>query len=476
MDLTLLIDFGSTYTKVTAISEQKGCFVATAKAPSTVNSDVMIGLSNAINNLKDILGEENLSFRRRVACSSAAGGLRMIAIGLVPTLTVEAARKAALNAGAKLIGSYAFKLTEEDLKELCMQKPDIILLAGGTDGGDEEVILHNAKVLASLELNVPIVVAGNRACKERIRQIFITAGKDVRITENVLPEINRLNIQPARECIREVFIERIVHAKGIDKAKEFVEGILMPTPEAVLRATELLAEGAGEETGMGEILVVDVGGATTDVYTVCSGNPTRGDVILKGLPEPYSKRTVEGDLGVRFNCLHIMETVGVSLLSEMSGMKVDVIESTLSLWARKTYMVPKSELEINLDQALARCAVDIAVKRHSGTLEKYYTPMGEVFVQYGKDLTSIKAVVGTGGPLVNAQNPTYILSGALFDEHDPSYLKPKNPKLYIDKNYIFYAIGLLAEINPELAIHILKQDLKQVSCEKMVDRSLMCRR
>jgi uncharacterized protein (TIGR01319 family) len=463
MGLTLLIDFGSTYTKITAIDELNRCLIGTAKAPSTVNTDVMMGLNNAINNLKKILGVTELDVQRKIACSSAAGGLRMVAIGLVPTLTVEAARKAALNAGAKLIGSYAYKLTDEDVQSLILQKPDIILLAGGTDGGNEEVILHNAKMLADLKLDVPIVIAGNRACKQKIKDILNKAGKDIRITENVLPEINKLNIEPVRECIREVFIERIIHAKGIDKAKEYVDGILMPTPEAVLRAAEMLAKGAGEEDGLGELIVVDVGGATTDVHSVCSGKPRRGDIIVKGLPEPYSKRTVEGDLGVRYNCVHIMETVGVDILSNMTGMDKNEIESTLNLWAEETYRVPGSNSEVYLDQTLGRCAVNIAVQRHAGIVEKYYTPMGEAFVQYGKDLTSIKALIGTGGPLVNSDNPYYILEGALFDENNPSYLKPKDPKIYIDQNYIFYAMGLLSESNPEVAVHILKQNLKEIT-------------
>ena len=164
-----------------------------------------------------------------------------------------------------------------------------------------------------------------------------------------------------------------------------------------------------------------------------------------------------------------MESVGVDLLANLSGMEKHAIERTLNCWAEGTFMIPTSQEEARLDQALARCAVEIAVKRHAGTLEKNCTPMGEIFVQYGKDLTKLEAVIGIGGPLGNACEPFHVLEGSLFDKQEPSILKPKHPKFYIDERYIFYAMGLLSESNPELAVHLLKKYLKPLSKLELSD-------
>ena len=121
-----------------------------------------------------------------------------------------------------------------------------------------------------------------------------------------MPDVNVLNVEPARTMIRKVFIERIIAAKGLKRAEEFVEGILMPTPTAVLKAARLLAPGTPREKGLGDLVVVDIGGATTDVHSVGLGSPGQAGVVRKGLPEPYAKRTVEGDLGIRYNAESIL--------------------------------------------------------------------------------------------------------------------------------------------------------------------------
>jgi uncharacterized protein (TIGR01319 family) len=460
MKLTLLIDFGSTFTKVTAMDLEAEQVVATAMSSSTVDTDVMQGLSLAVKKLKDKIGLPQLPIARKIACSSAAGGLRMIAVGLVPSLTVEAASMAALSAGAKLVGVHAYELTASDLEEIQAKKPDVILLAGGTDGGNRDVIIHNAKVLAQSCLQVPIVMAGNKAAREKICGIFSGTGKDLRITANVLPAINELDIEPARQTIRGVFIDRIVHAKGIDKAAGYVDSILMPTPTAVMQAATLLAEGTADEPGLGDIVVVDIGGATTDVYSVCSGKSDRCDVIPRGLPEPYVKRTVEGDLGVRYNILSILEAVGPDKLAAKACLCPSYVLEKVRCWSRQTASVPTDSDEIALDHALAFFATEIATARHAGRVEPYYTPLGITYVQYGKDLTLVKTLIGTGGVLVKAECPQDMLRGALADPADPNRLKPKEPDIYVDRTYIMYAAGLLAETDPSPALRIMKKNLK----------------
>ena len=205
-----------------------------------------------------------------LASSSAAGGLRIAVVGNVPGLTVQAANQAALGAGAKIVGSTAFKLAADRIQEIERLRPDMILLTGGVDGGDADTISHNAAVLASAELSMPIVVAGNQAVGEEIAQVLRQRGKEVRLVDNVMPRSGTLAVESAREEIRKLFMERITHAKGLDQVKAFVD-VVLPTPMAVLEGLQLGADGTAEEKGWGDMLVVDVGGATTDVHSIGYG-------------------------------------------------------------------------------------------------------------------------------------------------------------------------------------------------------------
>src|SRR6266540_3896975 len=179
----LLIDFGSTYTKLRAVDLDRRRILGAGQGPSTVTSDIMVGMKAALLDLERRLGGLP-RFRYRLASSSAAGGLRMVTVGLVRELTAEAARRAALGAGAKLVGAFAYRLTQDDIERIVALAPDILLLAGGTDGGNLDVILHNAQTLARSPLACPIVLAGNRNATDDARASF--AGKVVLATENVM--------------------------------------------------------------------------------------------------------------------------------------------------------------------------------------------------------------------------------------------------------------------------------------------------
>lgn len=459
----LLVDFGSTFTKVMALDLGREEVLSRAQSPSTVQANMLTGLQNALGMLT-IQGRRmdvaTIKSSRKLACSSAAGGLRLVASGLVPDLTLEAARRAALGAGAKVVGSYAYKLTGDDVRQMEKAGCDIVLLSGGTDGGNEEVILHNARVLASSALTVPFVVAGNRVVSEEVKQILESQGKYVERTENVLPELDRLNVEPARSCIRDVFMRRIIHAKGLDKAQEFIGDILMPTPMATLKAAQLLADGRGGESGLGELMVVEVGGATTNVHSVARG--TGAGRVMKGLPEPYAKRTVEGDLGIRYNAATILEIVGESKMREnipgdIDG-AVDFVRIT-SFLGQNVGFVPTCEAEFLIDLCLARSAVAVAVTRHAGVVKEVWAPHGAVNVQYGKDLTELKTLVGTGGIFAYNPHPERVLEAALFHADNPFSLKPKSPDFYIDRNYILYGVGLLSDVEPLLALRTAKKYL-----------------
>lgn len=465
MKAYLAIDFGSTYTKLTAIDLDNEVILATAKDITTVEDDIMIGFNKAFNKLKIEINKkinfDEINFVNKTACSSAAGGLKMVAIGLVPELTAEAAKKAALGAGARVIKTYAYELNSRELEEIKNTALDIILLAGGTDGGNKECIIHNAKMLAEFKVKVPVVVAGNKAATDEIENILKEAEIDCYITENVMPFINKLNVEPSREEIRKVFMNKIVEAKGMKKAEEFIKGILMPTPAAVLKASEILATGTDEEEGLGDLIVVDIGGATTDIHSIAKGEPTKPSIMIKGLEEPYAKRTVEGDLGMRYSAIALLEASGTRKIRNYlhDSLKQIDVKAQCQFRHDNIKMVPQSEEEIRFDEAMAKAATELAMTRHCGILECVYTPMGTMFNQSGKDLTETPYVIGTGGVIIHSLNPKDILKAGNFNEEDPIHLKPIAPKFLVDKTYILSSMGLLAQEYPNTAIRIMKKYL-----------------
>ncbi len=449
MKAALLIDFGSTYTKLRAIDVERAAILGAGQGPSTVDSDITIGMRAALADLERRLGVLP-RFAWRLACSSAAGGLRMVTVGLVRELTAEAARQAALGAGARLVGTFAYRLTASDVDRIEELAPDILLLAGGTDGGNSEVIRHNADALGKSRLACPIVLAGNRSAMDQCGQLL--AHKTRIVTENVMPEFNVLNIEPARSAIRNVFIDRIVHAKGIDRAQAMFDHVLMPTPAAVMEGARLLADGCDGAPGLGALLVVDPGGATTDVHSIASGEPSRAGVIPQGLPEPRVKRTVEGDLGMRHNIAAIGDAAGAGVIASESGIAASRVHELIGELGSDVGRVPDTAEERALDRALARAAVRLAVKRHAGTVETVYTVSGPAFVQRGKDLSDVRVVIGTGGALAHSPDPAAILETALADPGDPLSLRPRSPRLLLDQAYILYACGLLGQVEPRQAL------------------------
>lgn len=462
MSFALLIDFGSTYTKLVAVDLEAAQVAGQAHALTTVENDITEGLHNALARLQEQCGLKLADFSVRLACSSAKGGLRVVAIGLVPELTTEAAKRAALGAGARILRVFSHRLTLRDLQELDALAPDLILLAGGTDGGNDRVIGHNARLLASMRLSCPIVVAGNRDAADEVEAMLRSRGKDVTVTENVLPHLGELNVEPARRCIREVFMRTITRAKGLGKAEALVGNVAMPTPMAVLRAARLLAEGAEGERGWGELMVLDVGGATTDVHSVARGEPTDPMVIQRGLPEPYAKRTVEGDLGLRVSAQALLEAVGEEALREAIGVEGLDVRDAVRKRAQNVGYVPDSPEEEAVDLGMTRVAVRLGVERHVGRLREHHLPTGFCYLQEGKDLTRLPTVIGSGGPFRYLRNPLPALQEALFDPHNPFLLKPKAPTFYVDKRYLMWAMGLLAETHPLTALRILKSDLEEV--------------
>ena len=458
MKAVLLIDFGSTYTKLTAVDVEGEVILGTAQAYTTVETDINDGLNEGLRRLEEKTGK--LDFDKCYACSSAAGGLRMVTSGLVPELTGEAAKMASLGAGAKVVGIYAFQLTEDDLEDIRDAKPDIFLLVGGTDGGNTENILHNARMLATMEPDFPVVIAGNRtAAREcaRILEKFETY-----ICPNVMPKFGVLNIEPTQKQIREIFLNKIVQAKGLSKASALLSDIMMPTPSAVLQAMELLSEGCEGELGIGDLIAVDVGGATTDIYSMADGMPEAMNTVYKGIPEPFAKRTVEGDIGMRYSIHGIVEAAGIDRIARLSGLTRKRVEELVAFLRANTETVPNGDKELEaLDFALASMAIETAVARHAGTMEETYTMMGQTFVQSGKDLRHVKQVVVTGGSLIHTKNTVEIAKHALYSPAQPDSLRPITADIWVDRTYILAAMGLLSSYYPQVALRIMKKELEK---------------
>lgn len=455
----LTVDFGSTYTKLTLIDVARAEIVATASAFTTITTDVLEGFNNAWQ--KILAQHPDAHYDRLLSCSSAAGGLKMVALGLVPSLTSKAAKMAASSAGAKVVKTYAYEISHAEQEEIYEINPDLVLLCGGTDGGNKEVILANARRLAEIDRPFAIIAAGNKSASYDLEEIFAQCDKKCVVTENVMPEFGQLNILPARQCIMDLFISRIIDAKGLGEVQKRAELEIIPTPFAVLKACELLSKGIDEEhPGWGDLMAVDLGGATTDIYSMTDGAPSMDNVLIKGIPEPYSKRTVEGDLGMRYSLKALEDETDVKALARAYSVTPEAIVDWVERCAASpdTVAEPGSQEQV-IEEALAYSAVDIAVERHAGVISKVYTPIGEMFTLVGKDLTQVPRLIGIGGALINSTDPARILSGSRFNPQRYEYAKPKEPQFYLDKRYIIASMGLLSQVAPEVALTILQREV-----------------
>ena len=456
----LLIDFGSTFTKLCAVNTEEYSIIGTSSDFTTVETDINEGYQKALEKLFDKIGKQ-INFEQVIACSSAAGGLKMAAIGLVKELTVEAAKRVCLGAGAKVDLVFSHHLNKNEVQQIIDKKIDIILLAGGSDGGNSESVIYNANLLGELGINIPIVFAGNKSAQDDIQDIFNKYNMNGHICENVMPSINVLNINDAREKIREIFLKQIIAAKGIKKIEQQINKVILPTPSAVLEAAKLLSEGYLEEDGLGEIVVVDIGGATTDMYSICESTK-RSDVIVQGLEEPFAKRTVEGDLGMRYSAPGIVKSLSereIKFINKEKG--IDIVNEVNRRYSN-VKLLPENSQDEFIDQFLAEMCAYRAMHRHVGRIQEVLTPMGKVYNQVGKDLSDVNYVIGTGGVIIKSNHQYEILRQTTNILHNPQELRPNDPNFLIDHDYIMAAMGLLSKIEPMAALKIMKKHICQI--------------
>lgn len=451
MPVYLLFDVGSTYTKGCVADLDKEEILTTASVFTTADTDISAGIEMAKNLMSKTL--DKVSIAKTLVCSSAKGGLKMVAVGLVPDLTLKAATLACFSAGAKVIKSYSFELNDTETKVIEDSGCDILLLCGGTDGGNSKVVLHNAKKIAGIARRFPIIYAGNKACQDEIKRILENDGFDCSLCPNVMPSYGILEVDQCRELIRNIFLKHIVKAKGLSKLTSTIEEIVLPTPYSVLEALTLLSKGTKHEAGLGDLMAIDIGGATTDVYSINTKFEIADNVGYKGLHEPLDKRSVEGDLGVRFNAKSVYE------------LKKDTLEDDrpmASYIAGFDNDIHRRENE-DYDTLLAQWCAEIACKRHAGRLETAYTPMGVSYYQQGKDLRNTAILIGIGGPILHAEDPVEILSQALFDEKDSEILLPRKLVYFLDRSYIISCLGLLAARYPDQILRMMKKSLENIN-------------
>ncbi len=457
LQLVALADFGSTFTKLTLVEAGTGRRVASSASPTTVNTDVMEGYAVALAEASSHVCEKH-EITRKLAASSAGGGLRVATIGLVGDYTATAARQAALNAGAKVELVLSEKLGPAEQAALVDANPDIVLFSGGTDGGQARQIMQSARTLAETDLHTHVIVACNQEIAEEIAELLTAYGRQARVVVNVLPDIDRLNIEPARAAIRDLFIQHVIMGKGLSETKEFGASVIMPTPEAVLNATQLLSTGPDNGSGQGNVMVADIGGATTDAHSAVTLGQLPPGLTTRGLPSLPVTRSVQGDLGMRWSAPTVLEADRSWLLSQ-SREAVNVLESAcLGRRSNPDFLAVKSQ-EIDLDRLLATSCLTHAIRRHCGTLSTVFVPgQGARFVQEGLDLRELPLIIGTGGMLSRDVAGARTLSKAL-SRKSKGALTPTQPRVVIDQTYVLAAAGLLASIDPSAAYHLMVSEL-----------------
>ena len=459
-DSVVCADVGSTYTKVAAIDPESGKLLGAASHPTTVSTDVLDGLAAALDALRDQgIAVDGLDHPDLLVCSSAGGGLRLAVVGYERAITAEAGHRVGLSAGARIVHVAAGRLDPVARSALAATRPDVVLLVGGTDGGNADVLLHNATALGRARLRCPVVVAGNVDVREEVLARLTAAGVAAIATSNVLPKIGVLDPGPARAVIREVFITHVIGGKGLSRGDRFAALVRAATPDAVLAGVELLADGAGAVRGAGDVLVVDVGGATSDVYSVVTPDPEDGALRRDVVEHMWRGRTVEGDLGMRWSAPGVVEAALAERLL-VPGPATDALGEAASARAADPGMVPDGESAATTDARIAGLAATIACRRHARPQVITAAP-GQVVRRGGADLRAVRLVVGSGGVLRHATEEVSrgVLQAVLGDTGG-GWRLPEHPRLVIDSSYVLAAAGLLAlDGRAELAARLLASAL-----------------
>ena len=396
------VDIGSTFTKAALVELTTGRLLAAAQAPTTLD-DVVTGVLAATAEFPDA---------PVVACSSAGGGLRLAVVGYEELISAEAGHRAALSAGARVVHVSAGRLDDAGLSALRAVAPDVVLLVGGTDCGEASVLRVNAAALAGADWSVPVVLAGNAAVRAEVAQLLRAGGVPVSEADNVLPDIGRLAPESARAAIRGVFLEHVIGGDRLSTDPRLRSWVRAVTPDAVLEGVTVLARTLAPVS----VVVVDVGGATTDVYCVPDPDAEQATLGREAVGVPARRRTVEGDLGVSWS--------------------VDALRTAA---AAEGLPVPGDD-----PLALGEAAATVALRRHLRA-EAGYGPGGA-------SARSAGLVVLSGGVFRHAEPAAVdqVIARVAADTGGAGSVLSGTPVI-VDRRYVLAAVGLLATEHPDTA-------------------------
>jgi uncharacterized protein (TIGR01319 family) len=452
----LCVDVGSTFTKAVLADSDSGEVLATAAHP-TSTPDVLTGIAAVRSATQHLAPTDEI-----LVCSSAGGGLRLAVVGYERLVTAEAGQRVALSAGGRVVRVSAGLLDAGEIDRVRAARPDLIVLTGGTDGGNAEVVVHNARRLGIARLPIPVVLAANIEAAEAAADELRRRGRTVTVTANVLPRIGELDPLPARQAIREAFLAHVIGGKRLSRSsarlagRTFAELVRAPTPDAVLTGAGLLGP-------RDDVLLVDVGGATTDVYSVLAPGRESNDRLAgpsRQVVEPlWHARTVEADLGVRWGARGVIDAaIAEGLLNDdgdgggeagCGGGVAGLVGYAERVAADPGHLPVGAEREY--DVRLASLAALVAVRRHGRPVAAGAAP---------RPLREVDWVIGSGGvlrqaaPRVRAQ-----ILGPLLVDHGGGWAVPDRAQLGVDVGYTLFAAGLLASIAPDAACRLARQAL-----------------
>ena len=442
----LAVDFGSTFTKGALIADD-AVVLATGATPTTGT----LGRGDILDGYHRLRAELEVPAAARVrACSSAGGGLRLAVVGYERTVTAQAGHRVGLSAGAKVVHVAAGELSAAGVNGIRVSRPDIVLLVGGTDGGNAKVLLHNAARLAKAAIGgyeshaVPVVVAGNVAARDEALSLLAATQRPTVPADNVLPRIGVIAPESARAAIREAFLRHVIGGKGLSRDAAFATMVEAPTPDAVLSGVEMLG------LIVGDVIVVDIGGATTDVYSCLTPQGEDASLAKSVVAPLWHARTVEGDLGMRWNATEVIEAARAEGLWP-SATGVGGLETYAAHVHEQPGSLPRDEQERRLDLELARLAALVAVRRHARAALPTESP---------RPLGDVAVLVGSGGVLrfADAAGRERVL-GAVLADHAGGWKVPRAATAGVDVSYLLFAVGLLAASEPSLGRALATQIL-----------------
>jgi uncharacterized protein (TIGR01319 family) len=452
--LVACVDFGSTFTKAALVDTRTGELLATASHRTTVDTDVLDGWEACRTELSAT--DPRAADADVLACSSAGGGLRIAVVGNEELVTAEAGRRVALSSGGRVVHVGSGGLTATSYDELAGSAPDVLLLVGGTDGGNAEVLEANAGFLARSGWAGPVVVAGNVDSQGLIEELFEESRTPYVVADNVLPQIGVLAPDSARTAVREMFLRHVIGGKHLSDRVDFTDMVRGATPDVVLTAVALLARGPdAEDPGAGDVVVVDVGGATTDVHSVVEVDPEDAGLATEVVGTLPVARTVEGDLGMRWSAeTTVAEGLSAGILDPSDSER---LHAAAGLRRADPAYLPTDERSRRDDELLATAAVGVAMRRHAGRQRVSFEDAQRVVERTGKDLREVELLVGSGGTL-RACDPAVaerVLGSVAGTDQPGGWQLPAAPRVVVDRDYVLAPAGLLAEAHPRAAYALL---------------------